>query len=145
MKKVQEDKTKVGRPRLNIDGEKISKWISYGATVKEIADVENCSEDHIHKVFRDKITKGKAERNMRLRKAQFELAWKGNCSMLIWLGKQYLDQKDTPDPDKENLPQGFDIKCIMNDYEQETVQEYEENRDEFLQWKVEQDNNIITH
>ena len=95
MKKVPEDKTKVGRPRLNIDGEKISKWISYGATVKEIADVENCSEDHIHKVFRENITKGKAERNMRLRKAQIELALSGNCSMLIWLGKQYLGQKDS--------------------------------------------------
>ena len=89
-------KKKVGRPKLNIDGKKISKWISYGATVKEIADVENCSEDHIHKVFRDKITKGKAERNMRLRKAQIELALSGNCSMLIWLGKQYLGQKDQP-------------------------------------------------
>ena len=96
MKKTPEDKTKVGRPRLEIDGEKISKWISYGATVKEIADVESCSEDHIHKVFRDKITKGKAERNMRLRKAQIELALSGNCSMLIWLGKQYLGQKDQP-------------------------------------------------
>ena len=95
MKKTPDDKTKVGRPKLNIDGEKISKWISYGATVKEIADVENCSEDHIHKVFRDKIIKGKAERNMRLRKAQIELALGGNCSMLIWLGKQYLGQKES--------------------------------------------------
>ena len=95
MKKAPEDKTKVGRPMLEKYGDKYSKWISYGATVKEIADVENCSEDHIHKVFRDKITKGKAERNIRLRKAQIELALSGNCSMLIWLGKQYLGQKDS--------------------------------------------------
>ena len=108
-------KKKVGRPKLNIDGEKISKWISYGATVKEIADVENCSEDHIHTVFRDKITKGKGQRNIRLRKAQIELALSGNCSMLIWLGKQYLGQKDTPDPAKESLPTGFDIQLIDSD------------------------------
>ena len=38
MKKIPEDKISVGRPKLNIDGEKISKWISYGATVREIAD-----------------------------------------------------------------------------------------------------------
>jgi len=112
MKKVPKDKTKVGRPKLNIDGEKISKWISYGATVREIADVENCSEDHIHTVFREKITKGKAERNIRLRKAQFELGLGGNCSMLIWLGKQYLGQKDTPMPDRERLPKGFSVKLI---------------------------------
>ena len=115
MKKAPEDKTKVGRPKLNIDGEKISKWISYGATVREIADVENCSEDHIHTVFRDKLTKGKAERNIRLRKAQFELGLGGNCSMLIWLGKQYLGQKDTPDLTKENLPTGFDVQLIDSD------------------------------
>ena len=106
---------KVGRPKLNIDGDKISKWISYGATVKEIADVENCSEDHIHIVFREKITKGKFERNIRLRKAQIELALSGNCSMLIWLGKQYLGQKDTPDLTKESLPTGFDIQLIDSD------------------------------
>ena len=115
MKKTPKDKTKVGRPKLNIDGDKISKWISYGATVREIADVENCSEDHIHTVFREKITKGKFERNIRLRKAQIELALSGNCSMLIWLGKQYLGQKDTPDPAKESLPTGFDIQLIDSD------------------------------
>ena len=109
---TKKDKTKVGRPKLNIDGDKISKWISYGATVREIADAENCSEDHIHTVFRDNITKGKAQRNIRLRKAQFELALSGNCSMLIWLGKQYLGQKDSPMPDRGSLPKGFSVKLI---------------------------------
>ena len=112
MKKAPKDKTKVGRPKLNIDGDKISGWISYGATVREIADVENCSEDHIHTVFRDKITKGKGQRNIRLRKAQFQLALTGNCSMLIWLGKQYLGQKDSPMPDRASLPKGFNVKLI---------------------------------
>jgi hypothetical protein len=59
----------------------------------------------------------------------------GNAVLLIWLGKNYLGQKDTPDPDKENLPRGFDVMRIPNAYEQETVQEYEENKEEFLKWK----------
>lgn len=29
-----------------------------------------------------------------LRRKQFEVAMSGNCTMLIWLGKQYLDQSD---------------------------------------------------
>ena len=104
---------KPGRPRkYKIDPDKISKWLSYGATIKEIADVEACSEDHISKHYSDFISKGKAERNIRLRKAQIELALSGNCSMLIWLGKQYLGQKDTPDADREELPSGFDIQLI---------------------------------
>ncbi len=118
---MNKDKTKVGRPKLNIDGEKITKWISYGATVREIADAENCSEDHIHKVFRENITKGKAQRNIRLRKAQFELAMTGNCSMLIWLGKQYLGQKDNPQPDREELPSGFEICLIDSDGNREPI------------------------
>lgn len=31
-----------------------------------------------------------------LRRLQFELARKGNATMLIWLGKQYLGQTDKP-------------------------------------------------
>ena len=31
-----------------------------------------------------------------LRRHQFELAKKGNATMLIWLGKQYLGQTDRP-------------------------------------------------
>jgi hypothetical protein len=32
-----------------------------------------------------------------LRRTQFDIAMGGNVSMLIWLGKQYLDQRDTSD------------------------------------------------
>ena len=31
-----------------------------------------------------------------LRKKQWELAMEGDVRMLIWLGKQYLGQKDSP-------------------------------------------------
>ena len=103
---------KVGRPKLDIDGDKISKMVSYGSSIKEIADVENCSEDHIHKVFRQNITKGKAELKIRLRKAQIDLALKGNCTMLIWLGKQYLGQKESPESAMDELPSGFSIELI---------------------------------
>lgn len=39
-----------------------------------------------------------------LRQAQHELALSGNTSMLIWLGKQYLEQKDKSESDnREDL------------------------------------------
>ena len=113
MKNLTDEIKKPGRPRkYKIDPDKIAKWLSYGATIKEIADVESCSKDHISKHYSDFITKGKAERNIRLRKAQIELALSGNCSMLIWLGKQYLDQKDKQEPNDEELPTGFDVRLI---------------------------------
>ena len=39
--------------------------------------------------------------NKTLRHLQMEKAKQGDVRMLIWLGKQYLDQKDTP-TDQEN-------------------------------------------
>ena len=43
-------------------------------------------------VFKAKRGVGKIS----LRRAQYQLALKGNSSMLIWLGKQYLDQAENP-------------------------------------------------
>ena len=40
------------------------------------------------------------------------------------------------------LPKGFDVQRIMNAYEQETVQEYEANKEEFLEWKAGRDDVI---
>ena len=34
------------------------------------------------------------------RRSQFDLANKGNATMLIWLGKQYLGQTDKPIPEE---------------------------------------------
>lgn len=48
-------------------------------------------------VFRQKRGTGKIS----LRRAQFQLA-KKNASMAIWLGKQYLDQKDESRLEMEN-------------------------------------------
>ena len=47
-----------------------------------------------------------------LRKKQFEVAMSGDVRMLIWLGKQYLGQKETPDIMKDTLCEGFDLRVI---------------------------------
>ena len=39
------------------------------------------------------------EEKLALRKAQWDKAMEGDTKMLIFLGKQYLGQKDTPDMD----------------------------------------------
>lgn len=70
------------------------------ATGKECAAVLGVTEptwlkfkkDHpsVENAFRDGIGNGLAS----LRRRQFEAAQAGNATMLIWLGKQYLDQRD---------------------------------------------------
>ena len=44
-----------------------------------------------------------AEERIALKKAQWEKAMAGDTKMLIFLGKQYLGQKDIPDMDL-NMP-----------------------------------------
>ena len=72
-------------------------------------------------------------------KMQFSMAMNGSVEMLKWLGIQYCKQSNQPTTSDDELPQGFDVRRIPNAYEQEVVQEYEENKEEFLEWKEKQD------
>ena len=54
------------------------------------------------------------EQLVELRKKQFEMAMDGDVRMLIWLGKQYLGQKDTPEVVTEELCDGFDLVEIKD-------------------------------
>lgn len=87
-----------GRPRFVIDHALAEKLAAIQATQEEIASVLGCSVDTL---LRDKkfceihkagINKGR----MSLRRLQWAAANKGNTTMLVWLGKQYLHQRDTP-------------------------------------------------
>ena len=54
--------------------------------------------------------KGKDKGRMSLRRLQFEKAQTGNTTMLIWLGKQMLGQKDKIETSENNdpLPWSYD-------------------------------------
>ena len=82
------------RQLLDIDEKKVEALASYGCTTTEIAAFFGCDVSTISKRFSKIIAKGKESGKIRLRQKQFEVAMKGNVSMLIWLGKQVLDQKD---------------------------------------------------
>ena len=60
------------------------------------------------------------EEKLQLRLAQWEKAMEGDTRMLIFLGKQYLGQKDSPDMELNDLPTGFNVELItpqgMGDY-----------------------------
>jgi len=85
---------KTGRKLLDIPGDKVEALASYGCTNTEIASFFGCNSDTIRKRFSENLTKGRDSGKIRLRQKQFEVAMKGNVSMLIWLGKNILDQKD---------------------------------------------------
>lgn len=84
----------MARPQIEIDALQVEKLASIGAKNNEIADFYNCSTDTIERRFAAELTKGRANLRLSLRRWQLKAAEKGNAAMLIWLGKQLLEQSD---------------------------------------------------
>jgi hypothetical protein len=84
----------MARPCKEIDEDKLEQLASLGLSNTEIASVLDCSHDLIEQKFHDVLEWGRQKRNASLRRKQFEIAISGNPTMLIWLGKQFLDQTD---------------------------------------------------
>jgi hypothetical protein len=61
---------------------------------KEMSVIMGCSEDTLLRKHASIIEKGMSEGKESLRRKQWELAMKGNVQMLIWVGKQWLGQRD---------------------------------------------------
>ena len=104
-KDVGKVKRKVGRPKLNIDYETVSKLARMMCTMQEIASFLDVSINFLEKdaefirVYKKNIDNGKIS----LRRSQLKLADSGNCTMNIWLGKQYLGQTDKVESKNENV------------------------------------------
>ena len=84
----------MARPRLKVDVEKLKQLAGIGLSSGEIAAVLDCSIDTLERRYKDVMETGRLKRNASLRRKQFEIATNGNATMLIWLGKQFLGQKD---------------------------------------------------
>ena len=67
---------------------------SYGLTTSEIAQALSCSPDTLERRYHKDLIIGKESCRGSLRRRQYELAMAGNPTMLIWLGKNLLGQKD---------------------------------------------------
>lgn len=90
-----------GRPKKELSKDEFEKLCELQCTKEEIAGWFDVSEDTVERwckstydanfavVFGQKRSKGKIS----LRRAQFQLA-KTNATMAIWLGKQWLGQRD---------------------------------------------------
>jgi len=105
----------VARPRKEIDSEQFEKLCALQCTLQEIANWFGCSEDTIERWcqreyqdengqpmgFADTYKNYSVDGKISLRRFQFKMAEK-NPSMAIWLGKQWLGQRD-------NIDVGMDV------------------------------------
>jgi hypothetical protein len=87
----------MGRPELDIDPRQVELLASAFCTNEEIAAKLGCSSDTLTRRYAESLQKGRDNAKASLRVKQWEVARKGNVPMLIWLGKQYLGQRDKRD------------------------------------------------
>lgn len=105
----------MARPRKEIDQKNFESLCGLQCTKEEICGffdvtdktLENwCKRTYkagFSEIFRQKRGKGKIS----LRRSQFRLA-ENNANMAIWLGKQYLGQKDSIDVTSEDVLKKLD-------------------------------------
>ena len=108
----------MARPRLKIDPKLVEGMASVGATNIEIAEFAGCSVDTLTRRFADVLTKSRAGMRVRLRQLQWKAAAAGDRTMLIWLGKQELGQKDKSDvtsDDKAMAPVAISVTHTVVD------------------------------
>lgn len=83
-------------PRKKLDEKLIQSLAQAGCTDEEIAVHLECSPDTLTRRYADILKRGRGQLKMSLRRAQVKKAFGGDNTMLIWLGKNLLGQKDRP-------------------------------------------------
>lgn len=91
-----------GRPLFVVDWKRVDTMCAAQCTGEEIAETIGCSRDTLleackrehNQTFEDYFAQRRQRGFASLRAKQFELAMRGDKTMLVWLGKQYLGQTD---------------------------------------------------
>lgn len=111
----------MARPRKEIDQKQFENLCGLQCTKEEICSFFETTDKTLEawckrtygagfsEVFRQKRGKGKIS----LRRSQWRLAEK-NANMAIWLGKQYLNQRDNPDTDEKIDTIGENIRALAD-------------------------------
>jgi hypothetical protein len=92
----------MAKPLAQIDWDKVQYLFEAGCTTKAVARAIGVSHDTIRRRckrdmrldFHEFFRRCRARGDNLLRAKQYEIALKGNVTMLIWLGKQRLGQSD---------------------------------------------------
>jgi len=108
--KEEKKKSKVGRKKLKIDWDRVDRSLIAGSNGVQVAAMLGVHPETLYdkclqekKVyFSDYMQQKRQEGNDILLGKQFELAKGGDKMMLIWLGKNRLDQSDKKEIKQQN-------------------------------------------
>jgi len=93
-----------GKTYKKPDKELIKKLAYIMCTYEEIGHIIGMSGEGVKKRYKKIVEEGQAEGKKSLRRAQWEKALAGDTKMQIWLGRQYLGQKEDPNTLENNTP-----------------------------------------
>lgn len=90
------------RPRIKIIKDDFERLCGLFCTLDDVSGWFKCSPDTIERwvkrtykeTFADILKRYSSSAKVSLRRKQLELANRGSVPLLIWLGKQHLNQKD---------------------------------------------------
>ena len=83
----------MARPRKEIDQKQFDNLCGLQCTLEEICGWFDVCSDTYKRSFSEVFAQKRGAGKISLRRSQWQLAAK-NASMAIWLGKQYLGQRD---------------------------------------------------
>lgn len=105
----------MARPRKELDLKAIQKLAEFQCTDREIAAICDMTQEGFSRRKKADeelshiLEKGREVGKKSLRRWQHELAEKGNATMQIWLGKQYLGQRDKHE---QELKGSFSVEIV---------------------------------
>lgn len=113
----------MARPEADIDWKKVDAYLQAHCNGTGIAGLLGISPETLyrackrdHKIGFDEYSQQKKAEGKELLKAkQFETAMSGNVSMQIWLGKQYLNQRDRAEMEQSGTTTNLNITVDSSD------------------------------
>jgi len=122
--------------KVNIDWTKVDRYLQAQCSGVGIASILGINENTLYRhckidngeAFEAYSAKKKGEGKELLRAKQFTTAMEGNVTMQIWLGKQYLEQKDRTDTTSGDKPIQSNLNVIVDN--SETAETLKKLRDE---------------
>ena len=112
-KTAWKNKPGAGRPHIVLDKEKVGGLAFDGCKNSEIAFILGCDDQTLTNNYSRILNKKRAERKAALRKKQTTQALHGDTTMLIWLGKNELEQMDKQAVEHSG-PNGGPMVMIMS-------------------------------
>ncbi|OQC35662.1 MAG: hypothetical protein BWX63_02306 [Bacteroidetes bacterium ADurb.Bin041] len=119
----KEDIKKTGRPPADIDWDVVDNFLKAHCDGVGIASFFGVHPNTLYRLVKEKYNisfddyrrQKQAEGKELIRAKQYQTAMQGDKAMLIWLGKQLLDQKEKSDVTTNNESLNSQPKAILPD------------------------------